>query len=67
MIVDKDNNDCLPADLLDGVHGPNDIEVLVPFDDLLVHDAHVRLPASVETSEKASPIHQIISTCYPEC
>lgn len=54
------------ADLLDGVHGPDDVEVFVAFDDFLVHDADVRFAAAVEAAQEAAAVDEVVGAADPE-
>ena len=56
----------LLADLFDGVHGPDDVEVLVALDDLLVHDADVRFAAAVQAAEEAAAVDEVVGAADPE-
>lgn len=57
----------LDADLLDGVYGPDDVEVLVLVDDPGVHDAHVRLTLLVPQAAQQPPaVDEVIAPRDPQ-
>jgi hypothetical protein len=45
------------SDLLDGIHGPQDIKVFILINDLRVDDSYMRLEATFKALEKSTTIH----------